>query len=162
MRKLLFVALVIVTVGCVPAPTRMVVIGDSHAVPADAWSSAVDCMAVDNRSIGGAGLGTSVYSPALVNRLDSALSGVGSGDLVMVALGSNDFGSRTVAQMKAEGIEYEERMELLSDVTHPKPLAELLDQLVLGEEEHLDWIETQLHAIGDIGIERYLQSQLDA
>jgi len=39
---------------------------------------------------------------------------------------------------------------------------ELLDQLVLGEEEHLDWIETQLHAIGDIGIERYLQSQLDA
>jgi bacterioferritin len=37
---------------------------------------------------------------------------------------------------------------------------ELLDDLVVGEEEHLDWIETQLHAIGDIGIERYLQSQL--
>ena len=102
MRKLLFVALGIMSVGCIPAPTRMVVIGDSHAVPADAWPSAVDCMAVDNRSIGGAGLGTSVYSPALVNRLDSALSGVGSGDLVMVALGSNDFGSRTVAQMKAD------------------------------------------------------------
>ncbi|CAN5884250.1 DEAD/DEAH box helicase [soil metagenome] len=32
-----------------------------------------------------------------------------------------------VAQMKAEGIEYEERMELLEDVTHPRPLAELLD-----------------------------------
>jgi hypothetical protein len=32
-----------------------------------------------------------------------------------------------VAAMKSEGIEYEERMELLSDVTHPKPLAELLD-----------------------------------
>ena len=31
-----------------------------------------------------------------------------------------------VAGMKAEGIEYEERMELLQDVTHPKPLAELL------------------------------------
>ena len=37
---------------------------------------------------------------------------------------------------------------------------ELLDDLVVGEEEHLDWIETQLHAIGDIGIGRYLQSQL--
>lgn len=37
---------------------------------------------------------------------------------------------------------------------------ELLEQLVVGEENHLDWIETQLHAIGDIGIERYLQSQL--
>jgi hypothetical protein len=32
-----------------------------------------------------------------------------------------------VAQMKAEGIEYDERMELLEEVTYPKPLAELLD-----------------------------------
>ncbi|BAH55035.1 DEAD/DEAH box helicase [Rhodococcus opacus] len=31
-----------------------------------------------------------------------------------------------VAQMKADGIEYEERMELLEEVTWPKPLAELL------------------------------------
>src|SRR5690625_328423 len=29
-----------------------------------------------------------------------------------------------VAAMKAEGIEYEERMELLEEVTHPQPLAE--------------------------------------
>ena len=75
MRRLLFVALVIVTVGCVPAPTRMVVVGDSHSVPADAWPSAIDCMDVANRSISGAGLGTAVY---------------------------NDFGGRTVAQMKAD------------------------------------------------------------
>jgi superfamily II RNA helicase len=32
-----------------------------------------------------------------------------------------------VAAMKAEGIEYEQRMDLLEQVTHPKPLAELLD-----------------------------------
>jgi superfamily II RNA helicase len=32
-----------------------------------------------------------------------------------------------VAAMKAEGIEYEARLELLEHVTHPKPLAELLD-----------------------------------
>ncbi len=31
-----------------------------------------------------------------------------------------------VAAMKAEGIEYEERMELLEEVSYPKPLAELL------------------------------------
>ena len=31
-----------------------------------------------------------------------------------------------VAQMKADGIEYEERMELLEDVTYPEPLDELL------------------------------------
>ncbi|MEV1289785.1 DUF3516 domain-containing protein [Micromonospora sp. NPDC049679] len=32
-----------------------------------------------------------------------------------------------VAQMKADGIEYEARLELLDSVTHPKPLVELLD-----------------------------------
>jgi len=32
-----------------------------------------------------------------------------------------------VAAMKAEGIEYDERMELLDDVTYPKPLEDLLD-----------------------------------
>ncbi|WP_203433504.1 DEAD/DEAH box helicase [Jiangella asiatica] len=31
-----------------------------------------------------------------------------------------------IAAMKADGIEYDERMELLEDVTHPKPLEELL------------------------------------
>jgi hypothetical protein len=31
-----------------------------------------------------------------------------------------------VAQLKADGVEYEERMELLQDITHPRPLAELL------------------------------------
>ena len=30
--------------------------------------------------------------------------------------------------MKADGIEYDERMELLDEVTHPKPLAELLER----------------------------------
>ena len=32
-----------------------------------------------------------------------------------------------VAEMKADGIEYEERMELLDDVTYPKPLADMLE-----------------------------------
>src|SRR5450755_1627291 len=32
-----------------------------------------------------------------------------------------------VAQMKADGIEYEERLELLDEVTYPRPLADLLE-----------------------------------
>jgi superfamily II RNA helicase len=32
-----------------------------------------------------------------------------------------------IGEMKADGIEYEERMELLEEVTHPRPLAELLE-----------------------------------
>jgi bacterioferritin len=38
---------------------------------------------------------------------------------------------------------------------------ELLEDLLVGEEAHLDWIETQLGVVAAIGVERYLQSQLD-
>jgi hypothetical protein len=45
-----------------------------------------------------------------------------------------------VAEMKAEGIEYEERMELLEQVTHPMPLAEpLQDALRVYRETH-PWV----------------------
>ncbi|MEM8704815.1 MAG: bacterioferritin [Actinomycetota bacterium] len=37
---------------------------------------------------------------------------------------------------------------------------EMLEQLVVGEEHHLDWIETQQTLIADIGIERYQQSMM--
>ena len=37
---------------------------------------------------------------------------------------------------------------------------ELLEHLLVGEEEHLDWIETQQTMIAAIGIQRYLQSQI--
>ncbi|MFN3219430.1 MAG: bacterioferritin [Acidimicrobiales bacterium] len=37
---------------------------------------------------------------------------------------------------------------------------DLLESLVIGEENHLDWIETQKSRIADIGIERYLQSMM--
>jgi superfamily II RNA helicase len=45
-----------------------------------------------------------------------------------------------VAEMKAEGIEYEERMELLEQVTYPMPLAEpLQDALRVYRESH-PWV----------------------
>jgi bacterioferritin len=37
---------------------------------------------------------------------------------------------------------------------------ELLERLVIGEEEHLDWIDTQLSMIRDIGIDLYTQHQI--
>jgi len=37
---------------------------------------------------------------------------------------------------------------------------ELLEDLLVGEEEHLDWIETQQSAMRDVGLELYLQSQM--
>jgi hypothetical protein len=43
--------------------------------------------------------------------------------------------------MKAEGIEYDERMQLLADVTHPKPLAELLGAAFAIYRQSHPWLE---------------------
>ena len=45
-----------------------------------------------------------------------------------------------VAEMKADGLEYEERMELLDDVTWPKPLAELLSALLATYRQTHPWV----------------------
>ncbi len=44
----------------------------------------------------------------------------------ILAAQENKAKSEAVAQMKADGIEYEERMELLQDISYPKPLADTL------------------------------------
>jgi superfamily II RNA helicase len=45
-----------------------------------------------------------------------------------------------VAAMKAEGIEYEERMALLEDVTWPKPLADLLEPAFAVYKQTNPWV----------------------
>jgi len=60
---------------------------------------------------------------------------------------SQQFAARgeAVAQMKADGIEYEERMELLEEVTWPKPLEELLGALFTTYRQTHPWVpETAL------------------
>ena len=37
---------------------------------------------------------------------------------------------------------------------------ELLEEILKGEEKSVDWLEAQLHVIGEIGKERYLAEQL--
>ena len=37
---------------------------------------------------------------------------------------------------------------------------EIFDNILADEEEHIDWLDTQLSLIDDIGLENYLQSQL--
>jgi superfamily II RNA helicase len=46
-----------------------------------------------------------------------------------------------VAAMKADGIEYEERMALLEDVTYPKPLDELLHAALETYRRGAPWVE---------------------
>jgi len=37
---------------------------------------------------------------------------------------------------------------------------ELFERLLKDEEDHVDWLEAQLHQIGEIGYERYLSQQI--
>ncbi|MFD2421586.1 DEAD/DEAH box helicase [Amycolatopsis pigmentata] len=46
-----------------------------------------------------------------------------------------------VAAMKAEGMEYDERMALLDEVTHPKPLEELLDAAYSRYRQGHPWVD---------------------
>ncbi|HEY0639474.1 MAG TPA: DUF3516 domain-containing protein [Pseudonocardiaceae bacterium] len=45
-----------------------------------------------------------------------------------------------VEQMKADGIEYEQRMELLESVTHPRPLADLLEHAYEVYRQGHPWV----------------------
>ncbi len=45
-----------------------------------------------------------------------------------------------IGEMKMDGIEYEERMELLDDVTHPQPLKELLDAAYESYRKGHPWV----------------------
>lgn len=38
---------------------------------------------------------------------------------------------------------------------------QLFDDILASEEEHIDWLETQLELIGRVGLENYQQSQID-
>jgi hypothetical protein len=49
--------------------------------------------------------------------------------------------AEAVAQMKADGIEYDERMALLENVTHPKPLAELLEAAFFSYRQSHPWVD---------------------
>ncbi|WP_136032673.1 DEAD/DEAH box helicase [Microbacterium sp. PF5] len=70
-----------------------------------------------------AGTGTGSYALDMISIVESTL------DDPRAVLSQQEFLARgeAVAAMKAEGIEYDERMELLEQITYPRPLDELLD-----------------------------------
>lgn len=78
----------------------------------------------DRRSSPHAGVGTGHYALDVVSVIEATL------DDPRAILSQQEYKARgeAVAAMKRDGIEYDERMALLEEVTWPKPLAELLAQ----------------------------------
>jgi bacterioferritin len=62
-------------------------------------------------------------------------------------------------------IEQKGLMDLKQAIAHCETVGDfgsrdMLEEILESEEEHIDWLETQLSLIGKIGIENYLQSQM--
>ena len=50
-------------------------------------------------------------------------------------------------------------MKIAEDL-HDNGSRDLLRNILLDEEHHVDWLEGQLHAISEMGIQNYLAQQL--
>ncbi|MFB4354271.1 DUF3516 domain-containing protein [Microbacterium sp. LS_15] len=89
-----------------------------------------------------AGTGTGSYALDMISIVEATL------DDPRAVLGQQEFLARgeAVAAMKREGIEYDERMELLEEVTYPKPLDELLTAAFETYSAAQPWIrDFELH-----------------
>ncbi len=85
---------------------------------------------------GPGGVGTGHYALDVVSVIEATLENP------RPVLSQQQFKARgeAVGRMKAEGIEYDERMELLEEVEHPQPLAELLREAFETFASSQPWI----------------------
>jgi len=82
-----------------------------------------------------------------------------------------DLGKLLIGENVKESLECDLRLEqmghpqLIDAIAHCESVRdyvsrELFESILESEEEHIDWLETQLGLIADIGIQNYQQSQM--
>ena len=82
------------------------------------------------------------------------------------ALGQLRIGEDTEEILKADlAVELDAIPVLRRAITYCESVSdfvtrELFEEILEGEEEHVDWLETQLDLIAKVGLENYLQSKL--
>jgi bacterioferritin len=83
-----------------------------------------------------------------------------------------DLGKLLIGENVKEALECDLKLELQAHPELRKAIAEseaagdyvsreLFEEILQSEEEHIDWLETQLSLIERIGIENYCQSQME-
>ena len=81
-------------------------------------------------------------------------------------LGTIKVGETVAEQFKVDLQLEMENITLLTDaITHCAKVGDFttrhkLEDIVKSEDEHVDWIETQLETIGQVGLENYLSEQI--
>lgn len=85
---------------------------------------------------GSTGVGTGHYALDVISVIEATL------DDPRAILAQQEYRARgeAVAAMKRDGIEYDERMSLLEDISYPKPLAELLAQAFAVFASSQPWV----------------------
>lgn len=82
-------------------------------------------------------------------------------------LGKLHIGEDTVEMLKSDlGLEMRAIPDLRVAIAYADSIRdyvskELLEDILEGEEEHVDWLETQLSLIDKVGIQNYLQEKMD-
>ena len=111
--------------------------------PAEGPSASSGAPAAEASDVGGAGVAGSLARSSEFHRALDIISVLESTlDDPRQILAQQQFKARgeAVAAMKADGIEYDQRMELLEEITHPKPLEGLLTEAFDTYRQSQPWI----------------------
>ena len=64
-------------------------------------------------------------------------------------------------EVENEAVPHLKKCIQLAEKDHDYVTRDLFIHILESEEEHVDWLETQLHLVKQVGIQNYIQSQIE-